>query len=363
MPIQGLSDNVRLPRLGKIHLGIRDQRGIPQKTKYFVLPKDHSDYAALCKVFGPEPTELRVYIPVEDEEKWCEQYYKHYDRTHGLVCKGDGAIAMRLIDTGTGAIANKDSKQVEMREVPCAGKDCPDYKAKKCGEAMNLRFVLPEVPGLGVWQIDTGSINSILNINSCAKLIRKAFGRIAMIPLKLTLEPIEVNNPETKKKQTVYVLNLRTSVTLAQLADVAREQAKQLMIGPAELEAEYEAQIDRDVEDLFGEAPASQKPPNAPPPTQTSAEPPAGPEQRPTTSGDSKNEPAVVGTLAWMIQSLPIIWRGNYEKTLVSWVNANLTKGNPTIGATVKPTLVWEALNDQQRKVLCDHIKAMAEAV
>jgi hypothetical protein len=286
-PIEGLSETVRLPRLGKIHLGIRkkvkrqsDGKEIeyPEKTDYFVFPADHSDYKELCRVFGEKPKELRVYIPVEDEEQWATQYYKCYDMTHGLVCKGTGATAIRMIDTNTKNIANRDTKQFEMREIPCAGRDCPEYKAKKCGEAMNLRFVLPEIPGLGVWQIDTGSKNSILNINSCAKLIRRAFGRISMIPLKLTLEPAEVKNPETGKKQTVFVLNLRTAVTLAQLADVAREQAKQLLIGPAELEAEYEAQIERDVEDLFGDGRPQQAPAAPPSPPPAPAAPPSQPE-------------------------------------------------------------------------------------
>ena len=93
---------------------------------------------------------------------------------------------------------------------------------------MNLKFILPEIPGIGVWQINTGSINSILNINSCAKVIKRAFGRISLIPLTLSLEPIEVNNPESGKKLTAYVLNLRTSITLAQLADAAREQSRNL---------------------------------------------------------------------------------------------------------------------------------------
>jgi len=117
---------------------------------------------------------------------------------------------------------------------------------------MNLRFLLPEIPGLGVWQIDTGSKNSILNINSCAKIIRRAFGRISMIPLKLTLEPTEVNNPETGKKQTVHVLNLRTDITLSQLADVAREQSKQYMLEAPDLEAAFDAQVEQDIEDLWG---------------------------------------------------------------------------------------------------------------
>ncbi len=254
MPIKDLSDNVRLPRLGKIHLGYKHpEKGYPVKADYFVFPKEHSDYPQLVKVFGEKPKELRILIPVEDEELWASQYYKSYNRTYGLVCKGDGEAAMRMINIKTGAPPDKELGTVELKEMPCSGKDCPDYKAKKCSEVMNLRFILPEIPGLGVWQIDTGSINSILNINSCAKIIKKAFGRISLIPLKLTLESIEVNNPETGKKQTVYTLNLRTNVTMAQLADVAREQAKTLMLEAPDLEGVYEEQVKEEINTLWPE--------------------------------------------------------------------------------------------------------------
>lgn len=256
-PIKDLSDSVRLPRLGKIHLGIkvRNAKGTeyPQKTDYFVLPKDHSDFEKLVAIFGEKPKELRILIPVEDAEQWATQYYKAYNQTYGLVCKGDGETALRLADSKTGELPQaKTSTVVGLKEIPCAGQECPDYQAKKCHEVMNLKFLIPEVPGLGVWQIDTGSKNSIININSCAKIIKRAFGRISLIPLKLTFEPTPVNNPEDGKKQTVYVLNLRTDVTLAQLADQAKEQAKMFMIEAPDLEAMADMQIEKDIDDLWG---------------------------------------------------------------------------------------------------------------
>ncbi len=264
MPIKELSENVRMPRIGKFHLGIKDPvKGYPIKTDYFVIPADHSDYKKIVELFGEKPKELRILIPVEDEEQWAPQYYKSYNQTYGLVCKGDGESALRMVDIKTGELPDKETKTVTMKDVECTGKECLLYKAKKCGETMNLRFILPEVPGLGVWQIDTGSINSILNINSCARLIKKSFGRISMVPLKLTLEPIQANNPENGKKQTVYVLNLRTSVTMAQLADAAREQAKTFLLAAPDLEATFDAEVEDNIAELWPED-KQQLPPPAP---------------------------------------------------------------------------------------------------
>jgi len=231
MPIKGLSEKRRLPRLGKIHLGTRHpEKGYPIKTDYFVCPSE------VQEVFGEKPKELRILIPLEDEEKWCSQYYRCYSKTRGLICKGDGETALRMVDTQSGAMADRDSKTVEMKEIPCQGRECPDYKTK-CKEVMNLQFLLPEVPGLGIWQIDTSSINSIRNINSSAELIKAVYGRIQMVPLLLTLEPKEVNNPDTGKKQMVYVLNLKTNATLIELMQATSRPYAEMLTGAVALPA------------------------------------------------------------------------------------------------------------------------------
>jgi len=255
MPIKDLTENVRLPRLGKIHLGTRHpEKGYPMKSDHFVFPTDHSDYKKLVELYGETAKELPVLIPVEDEETWSSQYYKAYNQTYGLVCKGDGEMAMRMVDVKTKELPDaKKAGTVTLQEMPCLGNKCPDYQAKKCHEVMNLRFILPEVPGLGVWQIDTGSKNSILNINSCAKVIKRAFGRVSMIPLNLTFEPIQVNTPETGKKQTVYTLNLRTDVTLAQLADVAREQSKTFMLEAPSIEDAFDVEVEKEIQEIWPE--------------------------------------------------------------------------------------------------------------
>jgi len=65
-PIKGISEVVRLPRLGKIRLGIRKKNadGIPypSPTDYFVCPDE------VRKVFGERPRELRIMFPIGNNE-------------------------------------------------------------------------------------------------------------------------------------------------------------------------------------------------------------------------------------------------------------------------------------------------------
>jgi len=261
MPIKGISDSHRLPRLGKIHLGIKVEKTDPQTgkpvknkngevitypraTDYFVCPPE------VREVYGDQPQRLDILIPVEDEEVWAQQYYRQYSRTRGLVCKGTGESCWRMVDRQTGAIADRNSKEVVWRQdLPCSGRECPDYQAERCQETMNLQFLLPKVPGLGVYQVDTGSINSIRNINDNAAMLRAVFERVSWLPLTLTLEPKEVVNPQDGKKKTVRVLNLRQDRGLLEVLE-ASKQPRALMLLPAP--AEDQEPLDQDDEATEG---------------------------------------------------------------------------------------------------------------
>ena len=243
MPIKGLSEQRRLPRLGKIHLGIKKvsektHKEYPVATDYFVLPEDLKAMYPFSAM-GDKPTQLSILIPVEDDELWCNQYFKCYSNVRGLTCRGDGVTCRRMIDTATGEKAGRETKDIMWKVgLECAGRECPYYKAKECKETMNLQFIMPDVPGLGVWQIDTSSINSIRNVNSDAELIRAVCKHIAFIPLLLTLEPQEVINPDDGKKKTVRCLHLRIKGTMQELIAGAAKPINELLLPPPPAEDE-----------------------------------------------------------------------------------------------------------------------------
>lgn len=246
MPIKGVSEVRRLPRLGKIRLGIKVEEPrknpYPRATDYFVVPDEIKGYV------GDKPRQLQIMFPVEDKEVFAQQYLKCYSFTQGLVCRGDGTKCIRKVDVITGDIANHATDHWEFKDMTCDVETCPEAIGDpergvrpQCRRVMNLLFVLPDVPGLGVWQLDTSSFFSIVNINSCLDVIRGLCGRISGIPLKLSLEPREVTPPGIKKK-TVQVLHLRSDLKLSDLQRIAsKPPAKALM--PAAEEEEPPADL------------------------------------------------------------------------------------------------------------------------
>ncbi len=228
MPIKGVTEVVRLPRLGKIRLGIKKENAsgvsYPFQTEYFVCPEE------VRKVFGEKPRELRIMFPTDDQTQWASQYLRCYSASRGLVCRGDGETAVAKIDVRTGEIASKESAETEMKEITCNPAKCAYYQKAQGRRVMNLQFLLPDCPGFGVYQLDTSSFFSIVNVNSSLELIRGTCGRLSMLPLSLKLIGQEVQ-PEGKKK-TVRVLSMTAPYSLAEIQRYAQIPPGQALLLP-----------------------------------------------------------------------------------------------------------------------------------
>ncbi len=250
MPIKDVSDVRRMPRLGKIRLGIKveveGKNPYPRATDHFVVPDE------IKRIVGDEPKKLSIMFPTENPEEFAQQWYRCYSFSQGLICKGDGATAVRKVDVANGDIASHTTEEWTRKEWGCDPEMCEQYLGKQCRRVMNLLFLIPEVPGLGVWQLDTTSFYSIVNINSCVDLIKRLCGRISFIPLTLSLEPQTVEPPGIKKK-TVNILQIRSEVKLAEIQKLGRVPPEKVLLP---LPDEDEIPMDLTPEEIAGEAEA-----------------------------------------------------------------------------------------------------------
>lgn len=257
-PIKGVTDLRRLPRVGKIHLGIKEKSqksdtSYPKAVEWFEVHESPSTgpdaVAAFKEVYGDRPTELDIVFPSDDDLQFADANYKAYSQTHGLICKGDGEQADARWDidfnepnaarpTGitSGTWANRNTKRWERLTIPCLAEACPMQRLNppRCKAVMNLQFFLPRVRGFGIWQIDTGSWHAIQNVRNNIELIKVATGgRIRGLELKLRRVSKEVT-PDGMTKKKVYVLDIYTPISLYQLLDqAARLPAVGLMLLPS----------------------------------------------------------------------------------------------------------------------------------
>jgi len=211
--ISGLSSIRRLPRLGKIRLGIKKVsaktgKEYPSETNYFVCPSE------IKKFYGDEPKELNISFPMNDPEVIFPQCYKWYGSGAGLKCRGDGETALRL---------NEDTQEMEERECPCEL-----LESGKCQQRASLIFMMPEIKIGGVYQIDLSSYHSIVDINSGIDYARALLGdNIAFVPFKLKRVPKETH--ADGKKQVHYTLQLELDINAKELSEL--QNGKKLFYG------------------------------------------------------------------------------------------------------------------------------------
>lgn len=244
MPIKGITEKRIIPRLGKIRLGVmeptKDGKGTrPQNVNYFVVPPE------VAAVFGEKPTKLDVVLPSEDVNVVFPQYLKRYTYS-ALACKGDGEKAMETV-VATG----------ELKEMPCNPDLCEYYQTKKCKSLASLMFLIPSVPGMGVWQMDTTSYYGMVSINNSLELIRLMLGRIAGVPLELRRVSKTIMTREKGKqvKRDIETIELQTTMTLAELA---RLPANMYGLEAGKVQIEAPRDDDEPEETLTSDAPAEE---------------------------------------------------------------------------------------------------------
>jgi hypothetical protein len=214
MPIKGLSDIRRIRRGGYIRIGemVESQRkaGVtyPRAIDHFkpeFVDKQHED--RFHQLYGEQPKRIRVAFGHDDPEKVFPQWFKLYGKSTGLKCKGDNETAGRWQDG-------------EIREVECIGpEECP-YSLENgqngkpgCKRMASLQFFIHGIPELAVFQINTTSYHSIVNINTQLSLLSQLTGgRIAGVWVDLVLQPQQVQ--AEGKAKTVYVLDIAIPVGL-----------------------------------------------------------------------------------------------------------------------------------------------------
>lgn len=239
MPIKGVSEITRFPRAGKIRLGTKREtengRSYPVEVDYFIPDPacaNEEERKGLIDLFhqkyGDKPKRIPIMFPVGNMEMVFPQYYKRYGQSTLLKCKGDGETA---VCTSPDFVENLEVIGKDERGLPivkCLGDQCPLFQARQCSRVGTLQFLLPEMPGAGVWQLTTGSFNSIVNINSCMKYILAVATRFHMIPLYLERRA-QVIQHEGKARQH-YILHIDFTLPLTEYQKMALIPPERIML-------------------------------------------------------------------------------------------------------------------------------------
>jgi hypothetical protein len=168
----------------------------PKDVHYFVCPKE------VKEMFEDEPVELDIAFPLSglDENGLPDigglfpQAYKYYGRSRGLKCVGDGETAMKANEEGV------------FEEVECP---CDKFGQKDgCSKRASLFFFIPKISMGGIYVIDSGSWNTMVDVQSGIYLalellkdpITGEYNSITMLPFKLRRMQKETQHEGRKDK-------------------------------------------------------------------------------------------------------------------------------------------------------------------
>lgn len=187
MPIKHLQQMARLPRLGKLRMGYSEPKGkgkTPKRADAWILSSPHRDLLEqAARLYGGEvqpwdndgnaefrlfskAKEIPVYVTPFEGSQWMELRSEDGSR---LVrrCDGETLIEYEEVDEG----GQKKNRALP----PCACK-C-DLEDPECRAISRFEFILKDLPELGVWLLETRSINAALEMPQMMEYTRQA-GRL-----------------------------------------------------------------------------------------------------------------------------------------------------------------------------------------
>ena len=206
------------PRVGKIRLGEKINTGkTSERTGESISRPSAIDYfrvdaedgvtspeaaASFHEVYGQEPRSIRCQLPGRAPEDVFEGAWRLYGaRKLKQVCDGE-TCDVRTATGGweSGPCACK-AQGIPLKRSNGAAN--PDH----CKLTWTLNVILPDVVGVGVWQIDTGSEISIARVSRWLQMMAAVAGDLMLLDFTLNLVPVDVT-PDGRTKR-VFVLEPR----------------------------------------------------------------------------------------------------------------------------------------------------------
>jgi len=215
-----------LKEIGKIKIGGKGEERHKQGGGTYRIPVkfDHFEITSLIRdekgdfmkdhvmdILDEKPQSIDILLLFNDPTLNFVSWYAQYQGGKCL-CKGDGVTA----------------RQADGAQIECSPDTCPQYAAKKCKPNGILSVILTKSPRLGgVYKFRTTSYNSIRSILSSMFFLSSITGGVlAMIPLKLTVSPMQVQPKDSAHPQTIYVVNIEFSGTAPELLEKTFEIQK-----------------------------------------------------------------------------------------------------------------------------------------
>lgn len=191
------AQNTRLPLIGKIKVGMKNEKGLPVSLDYF---RATGSYAAkFYEVYPERPDRLQIIFISDDNLQSCYEEWDGRDKEGRRAGYGDGAEYFLW-----------DYKAKEYRPTT-SKEEITKFSREnnvKWRQVLTINFIIPAIKGVfGMWQLQTGGDKTSINaIRNTFDEIKELAGTVVNIPFDLCVKKVTSNKPEAKSVYPVVTL-------------------------------------------------------------------------------------------------------------------------------------------------------------
>lgn len=183
----------RLREVGRIRIGAQvattNGKTRPGKLEHFRLTsRDEKVIVAAAGVWGGT---AQPWEGAPDGKQW--EVYTETDQMQVVIPPGDMAFSQAYEQWSAGGCKVRcDGQWDHIADGPC---HC-DPEARACDIHSRLSVILPDLPGMGVWRLDTQGYYAAVELGGLVDLIAAHSARGIMLPARLRLEQRSVKRPK-----------------------------------------------------------------------------------------------------------------------------------------------------------------------
>ncbi len=196
------NSRLALPRVGKIKIGMKNEKGLPMSVDYFIPT---GKYAALfSKAYGDKPQTIQIVFPEDNANNVCREEYEYRDDSGAVIARGDG----EEFKVWNGREYQRLTTQEHPHLMDAVAKRYPVKRGDGWNVRLTMNFIVPTVKGIaGVWTLETnGALSSIPQVRDTFDCILRERGFVRGIIFDLSVQFAKSQKPNSRSKYPVISL-------------------------------------------------------------------------------------------------------------------------------------------------------------
>lgn len=199
----------------------------PVSLDYFKpdAPEQYLQYFRAA--FGDKPAKITITFLSNDLNDVCRQFYELRDGAGGRMAYGDGVTFYVATKQGDGTVKDVVTTPPDVDKWM---KGMETTAGKPWRERLVLKFAIPQIPVLGLWEFSThANASTIPNIIGTIDTVFQIAGRLAGIPFDLIIEKVKSDKAGSKSVYPVVTMVCNISQESAALVRELPIQAGKML--------------------------------------------------------------------------------------------------------------------------------------